>query len=126
MRKLIGLAVCLVLGVGLALSATQAHQAPAGNWKVAFIDGHEVLTLWHLKLEAKDGKYVATIDPAPKVPAAAVSEVALKGDILTLSVEFQGQVMKFALKVPKGDAKRLSGMMTFNGTTYAAQLEATK
>jgi hypothetical protein len=119
---LFAFAVCLA-----AIAAAQPKRSGVdGNWKITFVDGPDLLTFWLIKLDTKDGKMTGTIDPAPKAPPAAVQNVALKDSTLRFTLELGGQPIEFALNAPKGDSKRLLGIMKFRDESYPVQLEATK
>ena len=125
MRSFASLLALLLLLIGVP--ACHANQdGVAGNWKVSFLDGPDLITFWLAKLEVKDGKITGTIDAAPKVPPATLKDVIQKGDKLTLTLDLAGQPLQLVFAAPKGASKRLVGTMTFRNESYPAQLESTK
>jgi thiol-disulfide isomerase/thioredoxin len=125
MRSYAGLLALFLLLIGVP--ACHANQdGLAGNWKVSFLDGPDLITFWLAKLEVKDGKITGTIDAAPKVPPATLKDVVQKGDKLTLNLDLADQPLQLVFAAPKGASKRLVGTMTFRNESYPAQLESTK
>ena len=126
MRK-VGAIVVLFLLLA-AWSAVHAGQQPlAGNWKISFVDGSELLTFWLLKLETKDGKLTGTVQVKEKtLPETTLHDLTLKDGELKFDLKIQTTLFHFVCKVPKGEVKKLHGTMAFRKMTYAVQLEATK
>jgi hypothetical protein len=124
-RLLAGLLAFVVCLVAVAAALPQSNGVD-GNWKITFVDGPDLLTFWLLKLDTKDGKLTGTVDPAPKAPQATIQNAALQDSTLRFTLDLGGQPIQFALRVPKGDSKRLMGIMKFRDESYPVQLEATK
>jgi len=125
MRLLTSLLALLVFL--LAITAGHAGEdGLAGNWKITFLDGPDLLTFWLLKLDAKDGKLTGSVDSAPKIPPTALQNTVIKGSTLAFTLELGGQPLHFVLEVPKGQSKRLLGTITVDGFACPVQLLATK
>jgi hypothetical protein len=125
MRKLSAVFALLLL----ATAVTQAGQTPlAGNWKISFLDQGNLLTFWILKLESKDGKLQGTVVTSDKVnlPPTTLSEVSAKDGQLKFELKLQATVINFTCKFPKGEAKKLHGIMSFLDQSLPVQMEATK
>jgi hypothetical protein len=131
MRKL-SAALALVL---LIVPAAQAGQdSLAGNWKITFLDHDQLLTFWILKLEAKDGKLSGAVESTDKValPPTTVHDLGIKDGQLKFTLKLKvpndpaGLPIGFTCKVPKGEVKKLHGVMNLQASTMPVQLEATK
>jgi hypothetical protein len=116
------------LAILAALSATlTAQDAPlAGSWKVHIVENGEVLNLWIVRLDNKDGKWSAEAVPLEKVPATTVKEIKVGNEL----VEFQlhlanGASLQFEGKVPRPGAKKVLGSIKGESRAIPAYLEAT-
>src|SRR5438876_7777103 len=123
MRKLSAILAVLLL----AVPATQAGQEPlAGNWKITFYDRGDLITFWLLKVESKDGKVNGTLVTVDKGPMATLQDLTAKDGKLKFVLNYEKQPISFVINTPKGETKKLRGLMSFQNMTFPVQLEATK
>ena len=92
------LAGLLVVSPGLL----QADDLPAGTWKFVVPDDGPS-PLWLIKLENKDKKWLGSVvASAMGLPDAAIEDVVLDKDLLSLKVKFKsGGVLRFEGRLPR-------------------------
>jgi hypothetical protein len=119
----------LVSGVAPALTADQpGSERLAGNWKITYCNGSMLTSGWLLKLETKDGKITGQVDTMPTKQDTVTTLVKLdvKDDELGVALKMGNIAIRVDCKIPRGDIKKLYGLMNYGGQLYPVQLEATK
>jgi hypothetical protein len=109
-----------------ALAADEA--APAGNWKLGFLNSGRMVTPWIIKFQKKDDKWtaevLATAEGAP--PGATVSKVSITDDQFHFTLFIEKQPFSFEGKLPKEAGKKMLGSLALGGQMVPAELEPTK
>ena len=79
-----------------------------------------------MQLEGKDGKWTGkSVASAEEVPEAAVSEVAVTGDLIHFLLKVQGQKFRFEGKVPQRMPRSCSALFAIGRQTVPVELERT-
>lgn len=121
---LLAAAVLALAGIERATAA----DAPAGNWKLAFLNDGRMAPLWLVSFEKKDDKWAGSVlgtsEGVP--PGATIENLAVKEDTIRFVVRFQRRDLSFEGRVPKEAGKKLLGSISLGGQMVPAQLEPTK
>jgi hypothetical protein len=126
----------LVTLVCLAIPGTtsSADPAPAGNWKVTFLEqtrqGPEYTTFCIIKLEPKEGKWTASLVAKsqfiPRNAKVEIEGMSVTGDQVQFSLKMLGQTFTFQGKVPAEPGARILGSFAQGSAVAPAYLDATK
>ena len=99
------------LWLAFAGMAWAADPVTPGNYKFTFFVQGQQPTFWLIKLDKKDGKLTGeVIANRAQVPAAKLSAITLKDDVLRLTLDIKAkQALKvsFEGKVPAEGAKKI-------------------
>jgi hypothetical protein len=119
----------LVVAVLSVMPAFAGEDGLTGDWKLAIYEGGRQTYFWLVRLDSKDGKLTAKVEPFREAPAVKVESAKLAGD--TFELKLRASVNKRTLdltyegKLPKPGAKKILGSLSVEDSVIPATMEAT-